>query len=175
MNANEISSSEKPINSSLPRVVKISRVLKAMLLIYLFVMPLLVIATSQKGISWGFNGQIYSSFSAVPTGGKIICVLSTGIDLLAVIAFYRLLNLYEKGIFFSFQNVRLFRALGYLAFGEGLIRVVEPVVSSGLLNFMNLLFVAIGSPWIVGGLFGIMISFIMEEGCKIREEQELTV
>jgi hypothetical protein len=53
--------------------------------------------------------------------------------------------------------------------------VVSPVVSSGLLSFPGLLFAILGSPWIVGGLFGIMISFIMGEGCKMREEQELTV
>jgi hypothetical protein len=174
MNANEIAPKAKPTTASL-RVVKISRTLKAMLLIYFFVLPLFVVAMSGKTLTWGTGGQIYSSFSAVPTGGKIICVLSASIDLLAMVVFYRLLNLYEKGIFFSSQNVRLFRALGYLAFSEGLIGLVSPVVSSGLLNFSSLLFTALGSPWIVGGLFGIMISFIMDEGCKMREEQELIV
>jgi len=144
-----------------------------MLLIYLLVPPLFIVA--RKGMIWNFSGQIYSNFSDVPAGGKIICVLSLSIGLLALIVFYRLLNLYEKGVFFSSQNVRLFRALGYLAFSEGLIDVASPIVPSGLINFPSFLFSILGSPWIVGGLFGIMISFIMDEGCKMREEQELTV
>jgi Protein of unknown function (DUF2975) len=176
MNANEISSEAKSTtNSKSSRVVKISRTLKAMLLVYFFILPLFVIVTSRKGMIWNFSGQVYSNFSGIPVSGKVICVLSVSIDLMALIVFYRLLNLYEKGIFFSSQNVRLFRALGYLAFSEGLIDVISPVVSSGLINFPSFLFSVLGSPWIVGGLFGIMISFIMDEGCKMREEQELTV
>jgi len=46
---------------------------------------------------------------------------------------------------------------------------------TGRLVFPMILFEAFGSPWVMGGLFGIMVSYIMEEGCKLREEQELTV
>jgi hypothetical protein len=175
MNANEISPKAKSTNANSPRVIKISRTLKAMMLIYLFVLPLCVVATSRKGMAWGFGGQIHSNFSDIPIGGKIIGALSTSVNLLIAVVFYRLLNLYEKGIFFSSQNIRLFRALGYLAFSEGLVGVASPVVASGLVSFPSLLFAILGSPWIVGGLFGIMISSIMDEGCKMREEQELTV
>jgi hypothetical protein len=180
MNATEITPSS-PVKLPTPdiglsHIRKISRILKAMLLIYFFVLPLFVLAISvKKTPTWGFGGQIYTDFYDIPGGGKIICILSVSINMLALIVFYRLLNLYEKGIFFASQNVRLFRALGYLAFSNGLIGVISPVVSSGLLNFPGLLFAILGSPWIVGGLFGIMISHIMDEGCKMQEEQELTV
>jgi hypothetical protein len=33
----------------------------------------------------------------------------------------------------------------------------------------------LSSPWIIGGLFVVVISRIMDEGRKIQEEQELTV
>lgn len=180
MNAKHISPASN-VNSTAPtagavRVRRISQALKAMVLIYLVVLPLYFIADSLVFSGVGqTTGHSVSKFPALSVGEKLAAAVSTAIYLLIAVTFYRLLNLYEKGTFFSLANVRLFRLLGYLAFSNGLLGVVAPVVSTGQLVFPILLLNILGSPWAIGGLFGIMISLIMDEGCRMREEQELTV
>ena len=145
-----------------------------MFLVYFVVVPLVVI-TSFGTTSWKISGQAYETLTDVPPVEKLMTGLAVAIFLLVAITFYRLLILYEKGIIFTHQNARLFRILGYLAFGNGLVGVVAPVASSGLLSITGMIFGTLASPWVIGGLFGVMISHIMDKGCKMREEQELTV
>jgi hypothetical protein len=161
-------------NPSAMRIRKISRILKAMFLVYLFVLPLFVIVHSGTA-AWNVSGQTYAKLSDMPATGKWIAAFAAVIFLSFAIVFYRLLNLYERGVIFTAQNVRLIRILGYLAFSNGLFGVIAPVLSAGVLSLTGLLFGIIASPWVIGGLFGIMISHIMDEGCKMQEEQELTV
>jgi glucan phosphoethanolaminetransferase (alkaline phosphatase superfamily) len=157
------------------RIQKISKILKAMILIYMVVLPLCVAISAIIAFSTGQTRSFFYVNPPVSSADKVMAAFSAAIYLLWAVTFYRLLNLYEKGIVFSSANVRLFRLMGYLAFSRGLLAVVASVVSTGQLVFPTVLFVALGSPWLVGGLFGIMVSYIMEEGCKLREEQELTV
>ena len=120
----------------------------------------------------------FSKFSDIPAGLKLLYALAEGIFLLAVVSFYRLLNLYEQGTVFSLANVRLYKWLGCLAVGYGLLEACAPMIRSDVDIFRHLeifLFEVAGSPWIIGGLFVVMISLIMKEACKLREEQELTV
>ena len=161
-------------DARLGRIRKISRILKAMLLMYLFVVPLLFIV-SPGPASWRFSGHDYTQFTDVPGPAKLLAALNTTIYLGFVIVFYRLLNLYEGGVIFAAENARHIRLLGYLGFGNGLLGVVAPVLSSSGLAFPICLLDFISSPWVIGGLFGIMISHIMDEGCRLREEQDLTV
>ena len=117
---------------------------------------------------------------------KLIVVLAAGVFLAAGITCYQLLNLYEKGIIFSARNVQLLGRIGCLAFGYGLLKVWGPALISTWDAWIGahdwpphpLLWVIpalLGSPWIIGGLFVVMVSYIMGEGRKIQEEQELTV
>ena len=106
---------------------------------------------------------------------KMVTALTVAIYLLGAVVFYRLLNLYEKGIVFSPANVRLFRWLGFLAFCKGLLAVAASAVSHGEFVFPMVLFETLRSSWVIGGFFAIMLSYIMDEGCKLKEEQELTV
>jgi len=170
MNANEMNIKK---HASTRRVRTISGLLKAMLLIYLFVLPLYLIAASVGFFPAPGNSHI--TFPQMSVGQKLMESFSVSVHLLIAVTFYRLLNLYEQGIFFSRANVRLFRLLSYLAFSNGLIDVVWTIVTLGKLGLPFILFSMLGSPWVVGGLFGILVSHIMDEGCKIQEEQELTV
>ena len=173
-------------NSSTRRIRIFSQILKALVLIYMVVIPLVCIAAPSivdfavvnyvlvPGQSIGTT--LSSANPPVRSAGvKLVAAVSAAIYLLGAVVFYRLLNLYEKGVVFSSANVRLFRLLGCLAFCKGLLAVAASVDSFGGFVFGMVLFAALHSPWVVGGFFGVMLSYIMDEGCKMREEQELIV
>jgi hypothetical protein len=125
--------------------------------------------------TWRVFGDSYTDFSDVPAVVKLLAGIGGGLNLLAAMTFYRLLNLYEKGIIFSAANVRLLGRIGHLVFSFGLLNVCGPVIISGKLSILEFIVAVVSSPWVIGGLFIVVISHIMDEGRKIQEEQELTV
>jgi hypothetical protein len=178
----------------LNRIKKISRVLKVLFLLSLlclvwrgYFLPFVQRMPDGWSMVWG----TYATFSDVPLFAKLIVVLAVGVLLVAIITCYQLLNLYEKGVIFSARNVQLLGRIGYLAFGYGLLTAWGPVLisawhawvgeSGSSLNTVlwsipwTTIPVFLSSPWILGGLFIVVISRIMDEGRKIQEEQELTV
>jgi hypothetical protein len=79
---------------------------------------------------------------------------------------FSLFGLYRRGILFSAKNVRLIRMLGYYLIANW---VIDDQLQSALKDenlSMNPVFI---------GLLIIFVSWIMDEGRKIQEEQELTV
>jgi hypothetical protein len=175
MNANEISPKASP---RLNRIQKISRILKACVLIY-FVVPLCLVALNFKSLHVA-SGMVsifnhpYASVSDIPAPMYVLCAIGTGIYLLGMIAFYRLLNLYEKGVIFSAANVLEIKRLGTYLSCYGIVAVTASAIYIGGITPLTLLgFVS--SPWIVGGGAINLVAWIMDEGRKIQEEQELTV
>jgi len=176
-------------NNRLNRVKILSRVFKVLLLPFLYCLVgseyLRPFAhRTPDGNLWLVYGT-YANFSDAPLVAKMIAALAAGVFLTAGITCYQLLNLYGKGIIFSARNVQLFGRIGYLAFGYGLLNVWGPVPlmtwyawmqsHSPLNSVLWRIPESFGSPWIIGGLFVVVISRIMDEGRKIQEEQELTV
>ena len=158
------------------RIRRISQYLRAIVLIYLVVLPgyaMICILASHRGGStnwyWGPSG------AAVSLAERWMAGTSGMIYLGMAVIFYRLLNLVEQGTYFAIANVRLLRWLGNLAFANGLLGAVAPVVVSGMVTFPTILLAPFFSPMVIGGLVIIMFSHIMEEACKLREEQALTV
>jgi hypothetical protein len=135
------------INPRIRRIRTFSRILKVMLLAYLVVLPLSLIAIGAAVAGLGLTFHNWNSgFATLPMEAKVLFALSNGIYWLIGVTFYRLLNLYEAGVFFSPANVRLFRKLGYLAFTKGLLGVVTPMALIGKLAFPSLIFGVFGSP-----------------------------
>jgi Protein of unknown function (DUF2975) len=95
--------------------------------------------------------------------------------LLAAIAFYRLLCLYEQGIIFSAANVAHIRRLGQLALLYGIFRPCLAVFTKHAIYFPALPINILLSPWLVIGCLIIIVAWIMDEGRKTQEEQALTV
>jgi hypothetical protein len=158
------------------RIRRISQYLRGIVLIYLVVLPgwaTVCILASHRGDSagwyWGPSG------AGVSLVERWLAALSGMIYLGMAVIFYRLLNLVERGTYFAVANVRLLRWLGNLAFANGLLGAVAPVVVSGMVTFPTILLAPFFSPMVIGGLVIIMFSHIMEEACKLREEQALTV
>ena len=169
----------------LNRIKIFSRILKVLLLFYLLysMSYLPFVHRTVDGLYYQVVWGVYEKISQAPIIALIIVLLGVGLFLTAVISGYQLLTLYEKGIVFSARNVQLLRRIGYLACGYGLLAVWGPVLVSSWHSyifggwvisyrwFMPLL----RSPCLIGGLFVVVVSHIMDEGRKIQEEQELTV
>ena len=160
----------------LERIRSISRGLKLLFFIF-YIVPLLLAAEMlclQKWppVSWYFEGVKYASAADVPGALWLVVGLAIGLYLWTAVTIWQLLNLYEKGIIFSRANVRLYQRLGRMIFSAGLLQLVARVIMTKSIELSPNL---AGLPWILGGLVGMMIAAIMEEGCKLREESDLTV
>lgn len=184
MNTNEIS---PQADVRLKRIKFACRILKVLFLSYFICAGYFLPFVQKVPDGWMVQGVgAYATVSDVPLVAKLFVGLGAGLILALIITCYQLLNLYEKGIIFSPRNVQLLGRVGGLALGFGLLKTLgsttllawhQWIDSTGLL--VNSLFFGfyglLCSPWIIGGLFLIVISRIMDEGRKIQEEQELTV
>ena len=135
---------------------------------------------------WTLFGHTYATLAEAPWLAKLLAVMCVAVLLAIWSTGYQLLGLYERGVVFSEQNVRLLRRIGLLALGYGLVALfggtllegAQVLVGSGGLSWGLLLFQSLSlfiSPWVIGGVCVLALSFIMDEGRKIQEEQELTV
>jgi len=110
--------------------------------------------------------HIYTSFQDMPgevAGWWLLQIAWAGFCYWVM---FSLFGLYRQGILFSAKNVRHIRSLGYFLIGNwGL----EDQIQTALRD------VQLSTTPIFIGLLIIFVSWIMDEGRKIQEEQELTV
>jgi hypothetical protein len=177
MNANE--TAPKSDNSRLKRIQKVSRILKFCVL-FCFFAPLVIIVFNLKGIHLAkgtiaiFN-HAYASTENIP---NVMFVLSgTGYlaFLLGACSFIRLLSSYEKGVIFGAANISELKIMSRCLASYGLLSVVANVIYAGGIVFPLVLLDGFACPWIVVGGAIYIVAWIMDEGRKIQEEQELTV
>jgi hypothetical protein len=175
MNANVITPTANP---RLNRIKKLSRFLKMVSLLFVllcFVVLGVALAGADVNLHFQAGGQNFSSLREIPAELIIYEAFRCLLFLLAFIAFYRLLNLYEKGIIFSAKNVLQIRRLGVLAVFYGVITACLPIFADHRIEIpllpLNILF----SPWLFVGCLTLVIAWVMDEGRKIQEEGELTV
>jgi Protein of unknown function (DUF2975) len=171
MNTNEIS---PKAGSRLQRIKRTSRILQSVFLIY-FGMFGLVLLVGHIKTPIMVGGQSFGTLAEVPAELKIYEALRYSILLLAAIAISRLLEFYEKGIIFAAGTVSQIRRLGQLAVLYGVITACLPVFETHKIEFPVLPLNILLSPWLIVGCLTIIIAWIMDEGRKIQEEQELTV
>ncbi|HLZ54106.1 MAG TPA: DUF2975 domain-containing protein [Verrucomicrobiae bacterium] len=112
------------------------------------------------------HNHIYTSPSEMPPSIFRLAVVRQGLAFFAAGVLLRLFWLYGKGILFSAKNVNCIRFLGYCLIVDWFINYQM----QGLLRDMDL-----STTPIFAGLFIIFFAWIMDEGRKIQEEQELTV
>ena len=94
-------------------------------------------------------------------GAAQLCLGGFGLILLS-----RLFALYERGEFFKTGNIRCIKFLGLVIAGVWLTQTILELMAHQ--NNIE------GSGLVYGGLV-VFIAWIMDEGRKIQEEQELTV
>jgi hypothetical protein len=111
-------------------------------------------------------GHIYSSFAEIPHDIVLLWLLKNGLGIFAAVTLSCLFQLYEKGTLFSARNVLYLRFLAYSVLTSW---AVDYQIQSQLRD-MDLSM----TPVLVSFLI-IFMAWIMDEGRKIREEQELTI
>lgn len=117
--------------------------------------------------------------------GFLAGMIPTGVELFVLYFLIKLFRLYEKGEIFSINNVNYIRKIGYTMLIGVLIHPLYDALISLTLTWnnpagmkMRLISISFGSTdvlFILASLLVILISWIMAEGCKLREEQQLTV
>jgi len=115
--------------------------------------------------------------------GGLVSAIPLVIQMFIVYSLINLFKLYEKGEIFSIKHVKTIRNIGYaLLLGQ----CIEPFYQfvMGIVLTMNNPphhhFAAITLDQtnvgiLLTALLVILISWIMAEGCKLREEQQLTI
>lgn len=110
--------------------------------------------------------QLYASPSEMPAAVRALAMVRLGLSVFCYVVLYNLFRLYERGILFSAKNVRYIRFLGYyLMIDWAAIYQLESLSQKMDLSFTQPLI----------GLMIIFVAWIMDEGRKIQEDQELTV
>jgi hypothetical protein len=112
------------------------------------------------------HNHIYSSRSEMPSEIFWLMLVKQALAFSAGGVMLRLFWLYGKGILFSVKNVNCLRFLGYYC----IINWFVDLEMQGHLHDMDL-----STAPIFVGFFIIFFAWIMDEGRKIQEEQELTV
>jgi len=96
---------------------------------------------------------------------------------------FRLFSLYEKGIIFSRENVNCYRKLGYIIVISVIAGIVHNSAMSVILSLHNppgegIITVSLSSSEIGVGIIGmvvVLISWVMDAGRELSEDQEFTV
>jgi ABC-type multidrug transport system fused ATPase/permease subunit len=177
MNANEIS---PKANTRLDRIKKVSGIFKAVFFVLTLAMAFITLWTAvviAESVVECFRFGWANYYAEILHAG-----LAAGTDLI-IAAFawfcYKLFDLYSQGDLFTAEAVRCIRGIGILFFvialAEFLCRWIlpHPASSPHWVEFVNsILNVAAG---LFSSFLILFIAWIMDEGRKIQEEQELTV
>lgn len=115
--------------------------------------------------------------------GFLISLIPTAIEMLVLYFLIRLFKLYEKGEIFSIKSVHYIRNVGYTMLIGQVINPIYDALLSTTLTWSNppghrlavVLFTGKNIGTIFIALLVILVSWIMAEGCKLNEEQQLTV
>jgi hypothetical protein len=115
--------------------------------------------------------------------GCLMSMIPTAVELFILYCLIQLFFLYEKGEIFSLQNVRYIRNVAYALLVGQLISPFYEAIMGVILTwnnphghrFASITFNGTNVGILLTALFVILISWIMAEGCKLREEQQLTI
>jgi hypothetical protein len=174
MNANEVSPKVNTRMIRIKKVIKVVRFLISASVILLIVFGSAFLADLagfpiySAGVKISFSPLFtYTSPFKIPALVLVLAFFRAGLFFTGALVLFWLLDLVEAGNFFAAQNVRYIKFLGCLVIGDwGVTKILDAFARSG----MEISFGKLGL-----GLLIILIAWIMDEGRKIQEEQELTV
>ena len=173
MNATEIVPNP---SSRLKRIQKIVRAIR--ILIWAAALLLIVCGslfltdffglTSNLGVKISFSPMLtYTSPFKIPASVFCLVFLRVGLFLAGIFVLDKLLRFFAAGNFFTAHTVHCIKLLGCFVIGDWILtKTLDAMAGSGILFTFGQL---------VLGLLIILIAWIMDEGRKIQEEQELTV
>jgi hypothetical protein len=130
-------------------------------------------------VSWLW-GPIHDLSVTAPFMGFIFSLLPNIVMIYGIIILRRLFSLYEKEIIFSKDNVRCFRRMGWALIGLFIANTISNALLTAVLSWANppgrrviaLAFTSGDFTPLVLGMVVLFISWAMDEGRRIKEEQE---
>lgn len=136
--------------------------------------PLLLVNVPQ-GITVDAGALTYPGALAVVAVG----LLTPATYFFGFVILYRLFDLYAQGVVFSRRNVVLIRRAGYVLMAVDVVRVLQAALTGPVLFLLGAargyITVRIGISTLVVGLAIVLISHVMDLGCKIYERDQLTI
>lgn len=115
--------------------------------------------------------------------GFLVSCIPTGITLGVYYCLIKLFSLYERAEIFTATNVNYIKKIGYLLLASALVEPFYEALITFILSFhaepghrfATASFGTTNISEIVMALIIILVSWIMTEGCKLRDEQAYTV
>jgi hypothetical protein len=112
-----------------------------------------------------------------------VCMIPGSVTVYALLTLKELFKLYENAVVFSAANVKCFRRLGYTMIIWVLAKIISTSLLSIVLSFNNppgerqlvVQFSSTDIATLVIGAIVLVISWVMNEACKLNEEQAYTV
>ena len=179
------------------KIQRTSRYLRWTFTALMAITPLLYIASWCLFLVWAKKTVLYSGFDLIPADvvilhplttmmrliGLTISLLPMTVNLLLYANLVTLFLMYERLSYFTMENVAVIRKIGfYLLLGE-LIRPFIEAAITVLLTWQNgpgqrvaaISFKSNNVELIIAGVLIILISWIIAEGHRLNEEQQLTI
>lgn len=115
--------------------------------------------------------------------GFLVCSIPMAVELFIVYSLIKLFRLYEHDEIFSINNVRYIRNIGYALLVSELINPIYQALMGIVLtmhnppghHFFGITWGSNNAAIILMAFMIILISWIMAEGCKLSEDQQLTI
>lgn len=171
------------------RIQQVSKRFRALFIILMFGIPLL-----DAGY-WLFFNQLPKTLIELPfmvsqelslltrTLALLVSLLPVGTATFGVYTLARLFGLYGKAVIFTAENVKHFRTLGYTLLFWVVARLIYLPLLSLILSFTNppgqrivaAGFYLLDVTALVTGAVVLLISWVMDEGRKLEDEQAHTI
>ena len=176
-------------NHGVERIQRVSGRFRLFFVVLVFCIPLL------DALYWLFFNSLSHALIEIPfmvsqelsfptrTLAFLVSLLPVGIVTFGVYTLARLFALYEKAVIFSAENVKHFRTLGYTLLLWVIARLIYLPLLSITLSFNNppgQRIVAAGFELVdvtalITGAVVLLISWVMDEGRKLEDEQAYTI
>lgn len=181
------------------RIKRISKFFRVFFQIILVIMPLIFVYTwlsspqefvlpggviHMTSVPDAYRNHIFHVLSGSERlMAALVSAVPVCIVLFIVYSLIKLFKLYEQGEIFSLANVRYIRNIGYAMLA---LQIVDPFYQLAIgyvltvnnppgQGYMSVTLDQGNVEGILTALVVILISWIMAEGCKLREEQQLTI
>lgn len=178
------------------RIRQVSLFFRVLLTLILILMPITQI------IGWINAPQSYYLFhfiyfNMIPQGYEVLHMLSiserlmgfgvsmlpVSIEMFIVYCLIRLFRLYEQGHIFTLDNVRYIRYVGYALFADQLAQVIYGGLMGLVVTWNNphghrlakITFDQTNAGLLLVAFLVVLVSWVMAEGYKLQQEQQLTI
>ena len=176
------------MDQQVERIAKVSARLRLVSTLLMFAIPVVLALIWAFIENLPFNTRLPVKVDAsLPLISRILAFLASmipgGVAIYALSRLRRLFDLYAHGVIFREANVECFRQLGYALFAWAAAGFVFNTLAGFILTFhwkpgTRLLVIGLDSQDLTAvftGLVVITVAWVMDQGRKLNEEQELFV